>query len=285
MQGRFSCAVALIVAALASLSGCAINITTQSFIAQDDTVAPLDLDGMQAKLSKELQNYRLDAVATRAIDGTQLRGLRFRTPNAQANVVFYGGNGMKIAESFTILKRFDKVPVNVIWFDYRGTGASDKHDTLHIEQIESDALTVFDYSRAHLDNDLPTIVHGLSMGSLVAGYVAERRDIDGLILDSAITTVPALVDNLTPFFASTTVSPELAEIDNLKMLQAYRGPLLIFAGDADKTTPRTFAETLRDASPSEPKTLVVIPGAKHGYCMKSDKAIAAYRSFVEQLQG
>lgn len=89
---------------------------------------------------------------------------------------------------------------------------------------------------------------------------------------------------MTPFFVSTTIQPELAEISNTTLLERYAGPLLMLVGNEDDTTPVKFSQKLYQAAASERKTLAVIPGRDHGYSMESDKAIERYRRFIETLE-
>ena len=70
---------------------------------------------------------------------------------------------------------------------------------------------------------MPTTIHGLSMGSLIATDVANNKDMDALIFDGAINKVPQLVDNLMPtwskLFYSIYLSSELAEINNIDFIK------------------------------------------------------------------
>lgn len=282
-QGFCFIAATGLLALLTLASGCAVNITTENFLHQDEAVRALSLDKMRRELDKELSGYRIESISATTEDGAQLEGVRFTREGAIANLVFFGGNGMTISSSFTILKRFAQIPANVTWFDYRASGASEKRGNLTIEQIKNDALVVIDAAGKQFDKNLPLVIHGMSMGSLVASHVATQLEIDGLVLDSAITTVPALVDNMAPSFASTTIQPELAEINNLDLLRQYHGPLMLLVGDEDETTPVEFSKTLLEVSVSESKSLVVIPGRDHGYSIKSEAAIKEYRSFIDAL--
>jgi len=123
---------------------------------------------------------------------------------------------MKISSSSKILNKFSLLPANVIWFDYRGTGVSEKNSELNVSDLQSDALSVFDFANKNLPSNIPTAIHGLSMGSLLASYIANERIIDALILDGAISSVPELIDNAVPswsnVFYTVKVSSELAKI-------------------------------------------------------------------------
>jgi fermentation-respiration switch protein FrsA (DUF1100 family) len=270
------------------LSGCSINITTDTFIYQDEIVEKqLDLVQIKTKLTHETLLTELSEIQLKTPKGLTLRGIKMLHKNALVNVVFFGGSGMKISTSSGILNQFSLLSANVIWFDYRGTGVSEKEESLNISDFKSDALNVFDFANKNLPNNIPTAIHGLSMGSLLATYVANNRTIDALVLDGAISSVPELVDNIVPswstLFSTVTVSPELAQINNLELIETYKNPLLFLVGEKDTTTPIRFSQFLYEASHSPVKTLEVIPNAKHGETMKKEKAIDVYKVFLANL--
>jgi len=270
------------------LSACAANITTDSFIYQDDKVeAQLDLKQIKSTMTHEAALIQLSELSVKTAQGVVLKGVKLTHKNALINIIFFGGSGMKISSSFGILDKFAELPANVIWFDYRGAGVSEKKNELTVLNLQEDALKVFDFSNENFSGKLPTLVHGISMGSVLAGYVATERAIDGLILDSAVSSIPELVDNLVPswskLFSTVTVAPELAKVDNTKLIEKYNGPLLILIGDDDSMTPVKFSQKLYDASGSTVKKLTIILDAKHGKPMKKEQAIEAYKLFIEKL--
>jgi hypothetical protein len=270
------------------LSGCAINITTDSFIYQDEKIeSTLDLEKIRGKISQDPTLIAISDISLTTQEGLILNGIKLLHKKALINIVFFGGNGMKISTSSGILNKFSSLPANVIWFDYRGTGVSQKNSELNVSDLQSDALSVFDFANKNLPSNIPTAIHGLSMGSLLATYIANERIIDALILDGAISSVPELIDNAVPswsnVFSTVKVSPELAKIDNFELIKNYNEPLLFLVGENDSTTPVKFSQELYDASSSSVKTLTVIPNAKHGETMKKDEAIEAYLLFINNL--
>lgn len=278
--------IALIFAVL--LSGCAIDVTTKSFVYQADNVDPaLKLSDIQTALSNAPEHSVLSTVSLTSQDGLTLNGIKLLHDDAKVNVVLFAGNGMTITKASNILNHFVLLPANVIWFDYRGMGLSAKSDPLTIAQLKIDALSVFDFAEQSLPQNLPMLTDGISMGSLLAGYVASQRNIDGVVLDGAINSVPQLVDSLMPtwskIFSTVTVSPELAAIDNSEIIKLVDTPLLLLAGEDDTTTPLVFAQQLYAASPSKNKVLAIIPGTEHAQPMAKDEAISAYKLFIASL--
>lgn len=268
------------------LSGCAINITPASFIYQSEKVEPqLDIKAIDVKMSNAPSSVSNISVITP--NGITLNGIKLTKTDAIVNVILFGGNGMRISASAGILNHFALLPANVIWFDYQGMGVSEKSAELSIDALKSDALTVFDFAKHEFTAQLPLVVHGVSMGSLIAGYVASERHIDGLVLDGAISSVPKLVENLIPIwsklFSTVTVSPELSEINNEELIAQYTNPLLILSGENDETTPLIYSQQLLDISPSVIKSIKVLPDTKHAQTMKKSEAITAYQLFINEL--
>lgn len=270
------------------LSGCAVNITPDSFIYQDDKVEKqLDLKQIQTKVTRDPALVDISEVALTAQEGLTLKGVKLLHKDAQVNIIFFSGSGMKISKSAGILNQFAQLPANVIWFDYRGIGVSEKKNELNVSDLQNDALNVFDFASKNLPSTLPTAIHGLSMGSLLASYTASQRTIDALVLDGAISSVPKLVDNLVPswskMFSTVKVSPELATINSTELVKNYHAPLLFLVGQNDSTTPVEFSQELYDASGSAVKILTVIPNTGHGETMKKDEAINSYKAFINKL--
>lgn len=274
--------------AMLLLSGCSINITPDTFIYQDEIVEKnLNLADIKSELNQSDAAIEITAVSLTSHDGLALKGIQLLHKDALANLIFFGGSGMKISTSSGILKQFASLPVNVMWFDYRGTGVSEKKEALTVEDMQVDALAVFDFATVNMPSNIPTAIHGLSMGSLLAGYTANQRSVDALILDGAIISVPELVENVLPswskIFSTVTVAPELAIIDNIELVKHYHAPLLLLVGDEDATTPLAFSEALYDAAGSEKKTLTVLPDTGHGESMKKDGALKAYARFINEF--
>ncbi|WP_414829352.1 alpha/beta hydrolase [Alteromonas sp. H39] len=266
------------------ITGCAIDVSPRSFVYQAKAKAPLDTTGLHAAANKDEISIGITTVEMTNAQGLTLTGVAVNYPEPVANIVFFGGNGMSISQANGYLHRLGQLPANILWIDYQGMGASDKAAQIEIDNLKQDALQVFDYAKEVFPQDLPTIVHGLSMGSLIATFVATEREVSGLVLEGAINGVPDLVDNMIPIwsklFTNVNLHPKLAEIDNGVLLEQYKGPLLLIVGEKDRTTPVKFTEQLYRLSPSDNKSMYIAPDADHGTTMKKPGTIKKYRDFV-----
>jgi hypothetical protein len=269
------------------LGGCAIHVTPANFIKQSRHVEKLDTTKLQAMAMRDEITVGLKAISFVNEEGLTLRGIQAIYPDAKVNILLFGDNGMAINSSINILHQFGKIPANVIWFDYQGIGVSDKSDDLSVENLKKDALAAYDFSIKATDNELPTLVHGIALGSLMATYVALNRPLDGLVLDSAVASISELVDDNSPGFSSwltrMSYDPELMAGDNYQRIAEYSGPLLLLVGDDDNITPADYSQKIYKASKSKEKELVVIADIGHEKVMRNPLAIDAYRDFLTRL--
>ncbi|RDV25548.1 alpha/beta hydrolase [Alteromonas aestuariivivens] len=269
------------------LCSCALDVSPKSFIHQDSETKELDTTALLQAVNRAEAKISLTPVSLTNAQGILLSGVIASYPEPIVNIVFYAANGMTINNASALLAHFSRIPANILWVDYQGTGASEKAKKLQVAHLQADALQVFDYASKVFENNLPVVLHGLSMGSLLATYVAQNRSADGLVLDGAIGSVPDLVGNVVPPwskpFTSVKIHPDLLKMNNVTMLSTYTGPLMLLVGEKDKKTPLVLSESLFAQSPSSKKELVVVPGATHGNNMKTPLVVDQYRRFVAGL--
>lgn len=107
------------------------------------------------------------------------------------------------------------------------------------------------------------IVYGESIGSAVTCNIASKRLVEAVILQSGIASLPSaakhlfVVLNLYPDF----VFPE-PHLDNVKLVETLKVPILILHGKKDHTVAFENADTLY-ARANEPKKLVFLDDCGH----------------------
>ncbi|MCW8109839.1 lysophospholipase [Alteromonas ponticola] len=269
-------------------SGCAIDVSPKAFIHQDEQPLQLDTSSLQKAIQKDEAQVSITTVQLTNAQGLELVGVAVSYPKAKANIVFFGGDGQTINSGSGLIHRFGQIPANILWVDYQGMGASGKAEKLKVANLKSDALQVYDYAKEVFPKRLPTLVHGLSMGSLMATYVAAERPVDAIVLDGALNDLPSVVTNMMPswsrIFTTLDIHPDLANMSNVDAIKDYHGPVLFLVGEKDRITPVAFVEQVYRAAPSEHKVLYVIPGQTHFHGMKQEATIQRYREFVESLK-
>ncbi len=212
------------------------------------------------------------------------RGVHLIKPGSQAVIVYLSGNKMRLADrAAMLLPRFAMLDADLFWLDYRGQGSSEGQPS--VDALQSD---VADLLALAARERKPVILHGLSMGSLLAGRAAKNPHVVALVLEGGISTMSQVAEVTTPEWLRTLISvkfdPQLAAFDNLALLAAYERPLPLLVGSRDTDTPPIVSQRLYDAASSSSKMLVVAPDKTHDDTMTSDEAIGAYRRLLASLR-
>lgn len=278
------CGVLLI--ALLPLGGCVVQYKEKYLVRAMPAPPPL----VEA-LESEFPVFDISEVRIPVADGEQLYALRLLRSDAKATVLYFGGNGYRtgIMARYSA-KIYAELPVNLVLVDHRGYGASTGVPS--IEALMSDAVSAYDRMRA--DDALaavPLIVHGQSLGSFMAGHVAANRTLDGLVLESSVTTTEDWVKHVRAqrpmwqrmLVRRVDVDASLAGRGNLQVVRDLDEPVLFVVGEDDSSTPESFSQELFDAAPTQLKTLLVIPGASHNDATFSDDFRQAMLEFVLQV--
>ncbi|MGO1068368.1 alpha/beta hydrolase [Lysobacter sp. CA199] len=273
--------------AVASLSACTWHVRENNIVIPR-TAPAADLTALRAQFPQ----YRIEETRIAVADDAQLYSLRFLRRDAVATVLYFGGNGYTVTKwAGRTVKSYADAPVNVVLVDHRGYGASS--GTASLDALMADAVTVYDDLRKDAAlGGLPLIVHGHSLGSFMAGRVASERTLDGLILESSVTTSEEWAAHLRSrqkLWARVLVrrvAPEgaLAGKGNGPVAAKLDEPVLLVVGENDTTTPPRFARALFEAAPLPEgrKRLLIVPGRDHLSASDSAEFRAALAAFVAE---
>ena len=269
------------------LAGCTFHVGESNLVVP--RVAPTaDVDALRAAHpGLGFEEGWIDAP-----DGARLYTLAMRRPQAAATVLYFGGNGYTIGRwASRTAAIYANLPVDVLLVDHRGYGASTGTPT--IDGLMDDAELV--YRRVRADARFagrPLIVHGHSLGSFMAGHVADTARLDGLVLESTAPSAEAWAAQLRrvqkPWIRAVVwrVKPTgaLAGRGNAEVASRLDEPVLYLVGDRDDITPPRFARGLYDATPhvGSGKQLVVVPGASHLHAAESPEFRAAFMRLLAQ---
>jgi pimeloyl-ACP methyl ester carboxylesterase len=217
-------------------------------------------------------------------DGGAAHGVLVRQPGARSTVLYFGGNAFHLdRHGAQVLAALGACKVNVAMFDYRGYGRSSGSPTLAL--MAADALIIFD----HLNVQFPgrVVVHGQSLGSFIGAHVAQQRPAAALVLESTATNPTDWANANIPWYArpfvTINVTPQLAEVDNVAAVSAFRGPSLVLVGDNDRITPAALGRRVYDAMPGAPRKLLIARGAGHNDVLLNQAARQHYCAFIDQL--
>ncbi|MYN29253.1 alpha/beta hydrolase [Duganella levis] len=263
------------------LSGCAMQVGERNILRADK---PGDAPPSRVLDSASAPAWQLDKVSLPAADA-ELHGVSATRPGNALTVLYFGGNSFHLDQhGAEVLGAIAPCGADVTIFDYRGYGRSKGVPT--IATLKSDALRIFDDANTRHPGQV--VLHGQSLGSFVAAYVAQQRPAArGLILESTTTNARDWGNAMLPWYAwpfvRLEISPELQDIDNVAAASGYAGPALVLEGEADNTTPPRLAKQVYAALPSSSKRLLLVPGAGHNDVLTNAMVQPAYCEFIGRL--
>lgn len=229
--------------------------------------------------------YRLEEGRFSFADTAQLYRVALIRPGADVAILYFGGSNFQIGQDYRRFSPLAGLGVNVFVADYPGYGESG--GTASLESLQHAALAM--YEEALLRTGVPAsrlIVHGHSLGSMLAMYVASQRTVGAVVLEGPATNANEWARTFTPWYARPFVRYDIPEgllrHDNLERVRNLRVPLLILAGEMDRDTKPVMARRLYESAgtPTAQKRLVVLSGTGHLILRRDPRAVEAYRSFL-----
>lgn len=180
-------------------------------------------------------------------------------PGNKICVVHFYGNDENLRISQYMVDNLRAFGLSVLIFDYRGYGAS--RGRPREASFYSDALQIFDWLyEAH--PELKVIASGWSIGSAVATYLAQHRELLGLMLFSPPTNMVECVSHIIPKDQIFIEEAMPFTFDTQERIRKVSAPILMAHGKLDKVVPYAMSETLVQAIRS-PLTRIDVPGAGH----------------------
>ena len=177
----------------------------------------------------------------------------------QSAILYFYGHGENLYEAEATLQHFCDLGHAVLCFDYRGYGAS--RGKPNEKALLNDALFAYDWLHENHPN-LQIIASGRSMGTAMATWVANHRELQGLILTSAPTNMVDVVKHIFPPNEIIIEDALPFRYDNLGNMTAIRCPVLFVHGSRDQLVPIMMARQLAH-SLSTPHEFMEIDHAGH----------------------
>jgi len=170
-------------------------------------------------------------------------------------VIFAHGNAELIDYWPDLLEPYRRMGLAVLLVEYRGYGRADGTPTQ--AGIVADFAAAYDRLADRPEIDPRRIVfHGRSLGAGVACALGGERDAAALILQSAFTSMRAMLwrHGYPGFLARDPY-------DNLDAVRRFDGPVALFHGEQDNLIPPSHARSLAKAA--DDATLHVYEGVAH----------------------
>lgn len=273
-------------AAACSLCACTAQLKEDSFIGQSESVTNYSESEIKA-FRDSFPGYEVKTLDIAGEDESiRLRGIYLDAPESNDMILFFPGNGMTVKGSgLKAMDRLKGTQRDLVFFDRRGLGASEGKAS--ISNLVADAKRKLDYVKNTYQPD-SVVVHGLSLGSFVAGQLAKEADIQALVLEGSATNVDEWIDEGTPWYAKLFLTIEVDDafyaVDNKDVLaNHYSGPLLVIGAEKDEQVAPELSVRLYEASQSENKKLMMVEGATHGTILNGEAEQAEYRAFLDAI--
>ena len=245
----------------------------------------------QPKASVTPQTFALDGVrlevrSVPVTDSVDVNAWHLTQPEADATVLFFGGNGFYLVQSTGYLQALTRPPANALLWDYRGYGRSDGSPSA--SAVRDDAVAVYDSLVARPDvSPDRVVVWGHSMGTFLATHVAAERTVGGVVLENPATNVEDWSSHLFPWyirlFLGVDIDPALKNDDNLKRVRSLTAPLLVVGGTEDPVTNPEMARRLYAEAASDSRRLVMVEGGAHNGLYDEPEVQAAYQDLMERV--
>jgi pimeloyl-ACP methyl ester carboxylesterase len=197
-----------------------------------------------------------ERVELKTSDGLYLEAAALRSVVGNYWILFFApsaGSLRGLGGQLTALQSFG---YNVFAFDYRGFGRNP--GTPSEGGVYEDALTAYRHLRDQLGVEPGRIIlAGRSLGSAVAVELATRVHAGGLLLVSAIDSVPATGSRLYPWAPVSLLASQ--RFDSMAKAQRVRVPVLLVHATDDRMVPIGAARALFRRFPG-PKVMLELSG-------------------------
>ncbi len=213
-------------------------------------------------------------------DGVRLHGWYVPAADARGTLLFLHGNAGNVSHRLDSLRIFHDLGLAVLIIDYRGYGRSEGKPS---EQgLQQDALAAWNHL-VEVRGETPAriVVFGRSLGASLAAWLAARRPVAGLILESAFISVPELAAELYWWLPAR----RLARLrhDTLEAVTRVRSPVLVAHSPDDEIIPYRHGRALYEAAPSAKQFLRLRGDHNSGFLLSGMDYVHGLAAFLDPI--
>lgn len=227
-----------------------------------------------------IQEDKLEELELTMSDGNISRGWFLKNSNSdKANLlIYFGGNAEELSGVITKMAKLDDWSVGLI--NYRGYGASE--GTADETVLYSDTLEIYDYLADREDVDKRNIVvMGRSIGTGVATYLAEKRDVSAVILSTPYDTLASVIQKKCPIIPASLIFSH--KYDSIGRAPNIKRPLLILAASEDVLIPNWHSKRLKEAWAGT-VSYQVLAGEDHNSIDDTEEYWNSIREFLSTIE-
>lgn len=284
-------------------------------------LACMRLDGLTADLDKTVQRpvysqckeeiyagrdwmetHPHEDIRITSYDGLELAGEFFPCENARGTILMvHGWRGTPVTDFGCAIMAYYRKGLNLLLVHQRTQGPSGgKFITFGVRERQD----VHSWVRWHSERfgkDAPMLITGISMGAttvLMAAGQEFEANVRGIIADCGFTSPWEIIGSVIrstrlpkyPFLPLVGVFTRLfggfglKEASTLEAVKNMKLPVFFAHGQEDSFVPCYMTEQAYEACGSEEKTLLIVPGAKHGtsYLVDRENYENKIRDFVDR---
>jgi len=194
-----------------------------------------------------------DIIKIKTEDGAIISAMYLINPDAEYTVLYSHGNYVDLGRLAPFLQEYNSRGFSIIAYDYHGYGTSQGQPTEKNAYRDIEAVFKYITEKAGISPD-KLILHGRSVGTGPAVYLATKRNIAGLILQSSFVTAFRVLTRVTllPF----------DKFENIDRIDKINCPVLFIHGQNDSTIPIWHSKKLYEKA-KEPKLSCWLEAATH----------------------
>lgn len=212
-----------------------------------------------------------------AQDGVRLNAW-FVSPKDDAPVVlFLHGNAGNLETVAEKLAAYRDAGFGLLALDWRGYGKSQGRPSESGLYEDAKAAMLFLESQGVANNRV--FLHGESLGSGVATWIAEGHRVAGVVLEAPFTSIADAAQFHYPYLPAKWLAKD--RFDSLARIAVVKAPILIMQCEEDRTVPVSHGRALLAAAGANAKG-VVYPGGGHMDCFDLGGREAAI-SFIREI--
>lgn len=226
------------------------------------------------KEQADIPKLAINDLRIKANDGTLLQ-IWYLPPQKNMPVfLFFHGQGASLESGKWRYYRLRKNGFGFLALAYRGFSSSEGAPSE--KGLFLDGLAAYDFliSQGIKPNDI--IIHGHSLGSGVATYVAAKRKARALILEAPFSSALDVAKSRLKEFPVDLLMRD--KFENSKYIKDVHTPLLVVHGDKDEVIPIQFGKKLFESANS-PKSFILIKNGNHNDLTK----LGVYKIYFEFL--
>jgi hypothetical protein len=175
-----------------------------------------------------------------------LHGWMLRVPESKLTLIYHHGNAGHLADRRpAILKLQAALNASLVIFDYSGYGRSG--GAPDGAQIMQDGLLVYDWVQMNVAEKQRMVLLGRSLGGAVATYVASKRSVDTLILESTFASLTSVAKVHYPWLPAEKIMRH--PMKSIDLIKNFSGQLILSHGAKDEIIPYSNGEQLFAAAP------------------------------------